>query len=110
TKRSGRARVRRTFKAGRRSRNLTEFREQHIAGRDVQERMLANDWIISFEHVLLVRVQQVAWREGVIVQSGMTAAIAIPRLQAHSPAIFDRHEVARFLPFARHDSRAARET
>lgn len=92
--------IRRALEAGRRRRDLPGFEQGFRGKRDVQERVLADDRVVALEHVLIVGVPPVAFDVRIVVDGRMAVVVAIPGRKTESPAVFDRHEVARLLVLA----------
>ena len=71
-----------------------------LVGRDVEERVLADDRVVALEHVLVIRIALAAQVVRIVVQRRMVLAVAVPLGEADPPAVLDGHEVAAGLPFA----------
>ena len=74
--------------------NLAEFEELGRRRGDVEKRLLAPDWEISFDHVLIEGVERAARHKGVVFGDRMPLPVAVPRREADPPAVLDREEVS----------------
>ena len=97
-----------TLERRRRSGDLSDLNEAGAGRREVEKRVLADDWVVAFEHVLRVGIEDVAKSIRVILSRWKALAIAIPERKADAPAILDSF-VFRIGAGARNDAARPRE-
>ena len=81
--------------------NCLPFEVEVRLCRELEERVLAVDRVITLEYVLVVRIKPAPALKRVFVEQRVSLAVTIPVGVTHSPSIFNRDEVIRLLFFRR---------
>src|SRR5262249_32180942 len=100
----------RALEGRRRNRYLAKLEDRTARRGERQERVLAKDWIIAFEQVLVERIPPTSGHVRIVVQDRVAPAVAVPLRKADAPAILFRNEMRIGLRRTRQDARTPRET
>src|SRR5262249_8592239 len=74
-------------------RKLAWFDQRAQRTRDVQERVLAYDWVVAFEHVLVEGVPDPAEFVGIVLRERKPESVTVPIGEADAPTVLDRLKV-----------------